>query len=174
MAHLGILTLHGMGNTSPHYAVDLFDEIRDRLGPADAARIETKAVYYQDILQANQEDYFKRVKRRLRWDDLREFILYGFSDAASLESKKHGGLSPYFQAQNRILGGLKVLYSMLSGNDRRVVIIAQSLGGQVVSNYLWDAAPNRTPRHGVWANTRPASAASMKRRSAGGGAPRGF
>ena len=150
MAHVGVLTLHGMGYTSPHYAVDLFDEIRTRLGPADAANVEMKAIYYQNILQDNQEDYYRRVKRRLRWDDLREFILYGFSDAASLEAKKHGPDSPYFQAQLRILGGLKVLYSMLSGNDRRVVIVAQSLGGQVVSNYLWDATPGRTPRHGVW------------------------
>lgn len=149
MAHLGILTLHGMGNTQLDYAVDLFDEIRNRL-KTDASKVETKAVFYQDILQENQTRYFRSVKRRLRWDDLREFMLYGFSDAASLESKKDGDDSPYFQAQMRILGALKVLYGLLSGDDRRVVIIAQSLGGQVMSNYLWDAQPGRVAKHGVW------------------------
>ncbi|MEM7596423.1 MAG: hypothetical protein AAF382_01925 [Pseudomonadota bacterium] len=150
MAHVGILTLHGMGNTEPTYAEDLFEEIEDRLGTTDAAKVRMKAVFYQNILQENQAAYFRSVKRRLRWDDLREFMLYGFSDAASLESKKEGEDSPYFQAQLRILGGFKALYNQLSGEDRRVVIIAQSLGGQVISNYLWDAKPGRTPKHGVF------------------------
>ena len=150
MARLGILTLHGMGNTDNDYAVDLFDEVRDRLGEDLADRVETKAVFYQDILQSNQSRYFNKVKRRLRWDDLRQFMLYGFCDAASLEAQKSGPNSPYFQAQQKILDALRELYSRLDGDDRRGIIVAQSLGGQVVSNYLWDANPERDPRNGVW------------------------
>ncbi|MEM9239402.1 MAG: hypothetical protein AAGB07_05425 [Pseudomonadota bacterium] len=149
MTHLGILTLHGMGNTSRSYAEELFDEIRHRLGE-DADKIATHAVFYQNIMQENQSRYLDRVKGQLRWDDMREFMLYGFSDAASLESKKDGEESPYFQAQLRIFQGLKALYNSLSGGDRRVVIIAQSLGGQVISNYLWDARPDRAAKHGIW------------------------
>lgn len=150
MASLGILTLHGMGNTEENYADDLFEEIEDRLGADLADHIETASVYYQDILQDNQSDYFRRVKRRLRWDNLREFMLYGFSDAASLESQKEGVSSPYYQAQDKILNTFKSLYSRLEGQDRRVIIIAQSLGGQVISNYLWDATKNGAVPNGVW------------------------
>ncbi|MEJ8562076.1 hypothetical protein QTO30_13165 [Yoonia sp. GPGPB17] len=150
MASLGILTLHGMGDTKPTYADELFDEIADRLGPVHAQRVATASVFYQDILQDNQSRYFKAVKRRLRWDDLRQFILYGFSDAASLESRKDGLNSPYFQAQAKILDRLRTLYNALDGTDRRLIIVAQSLGGQVISNYLWDATRTGFARDGVW------------------------
>ena len=150
MAQLGILTLHGMGVTRYDYADELLDDIRSKLGPDLANRIETRAVYYQDILQENQKRYFQKVKRRLRWDDLRQFMLYGFSDAASLEAHKDGENSPYFQAQKRVLDALRALYSQLEGSDRRVLIVAQSLGGQVISNYLWDATKEDNVRHGVW------------------------
>lgn len=150
MASLGILTLHGMGKTEEGYANDLFDEIDELLGDDLAGHIKTASVFYQGILQDNQSEYLKRVKRRLRWDNLREFLLYGFSDAASLESRKEGVSSPYYQAQEIILNTLKNLYSRLEGPDRRVIVIAQSLGGQVISNYLWDATKDGTVPDGVW------------------------
>lgn len=151
MANLGIVTLHGMGKTETNYASKLFEEIRDNLGPDLVNHVKTESIFYQKILQENQENYFRKVKRRLRWDDLREFMLYGFSDAASLESKKDGDDSPYFQAQQIILDALRSLYRGLSGAERKVIIIAQSLGGQVISNYLWDATkPTGKPSHGVW------------------------
>lgn len=152
MASLGIFTLHGMGNTEETYANELFEEIESLLGDDLAGHIETASVFYQDILQQNQSAYFNRVKRRLRWDNLREFMLYGFSDAASLESQKEGTNSPYYQAQDKILNTLRSLYSRLEGHDRRVIVIAQSLGGQVISNYLWDATKSGDVPNGVWSH----------------------
>lgn len=150
MARLGILTLHGMGNTERDYADDFFEEVKDYLGADLVEHIETESVYYQDILQYNQSTYFKKVKRRLHWDNLREFMLYGFSDAASLEAQKEGESSPYFQAQSKILNALKSLYDRLEGPDRRLIIVAQSLGCQVISNYLWDGTKGAIAANGVW------------------------
>ncbi|WP_298838188.1 hypothetical protein [uncultured Roseobacter sp.] len=150
MARLGILTLHGMGNTEPDYADELFERVRTELGPDLQNSVASQAVYYQDILQQNQSRYFKTVKRRLRWDDLREFMLYGFSDAASLEARKEGPTSPYFLAQTNILAALRTLYARLEGNDRRLIILAHSLGGQVISNYLWDSTRDHLTPNGVW------------------------
>ena len=150
MAKLGILTLHGMGNTEPDYAAELFERISLELGEDLRGSVATQAVFYQDILQHNQSLYFKTVKRRLRWDDLREFMLYGFSDAASLEARKEGPTSPYFLAQTNILTALRALYNKLEGNDRRLIILAHSLGGQVISNFLWDSTRDRKTQNGVW------------------------
>lgn len=150
MASLGILTLHGMGKTQPDYADELFEEIDDRLGPDLDGHVETEAAFYQDILHDNQKRYFDSVKRKLRWDDLREFMIHGFGDAASLEAQKGGPSSPYFLAQKKILESLRSLYNRLDGSDRTVIIIAQSLGGQVISNYLWDATRSGHASDGVW------------------------
>ena len=43
------------------------------------------------------------MREPIDWVGLRQFLLYGFSDAASLEFKKQEPASPYFQAQEVIL-----------------------------------------------------------------------
>ncbi|MEM9235065.1 MAG: hypothetical protein AAGA69_12605 [Pseudomonadota bacterium] len=154
MASLGILTLHGMGKTDPGYHINLMAEIDRRLGPQKAQQVKHAAVYYQDILHNNQKRYFDGVKDDLRWNGLRDFMIHGFGDAASLEAQKGWEGSPYFQAQQKILDALKLLYIQLQGDNRRVIVIAQSLGGQVISNYLWDAGrdPGKASA-GVWKQT---------------------
>ncbi len=149
MLELGLLTVHGMGETTPDYAEDFLLEVRDRFG-ADNGRLVTETIFYQDILQPFEEDYFNRVRRRVDWDRLRKFLLYGICDAATLESQKQGTDSPYYQAQMRILVAFRTLYRALEGSNRRTIVVAQSLGGQVLSNYLWDALKDNMPSIGVW------------------------
>jgi hypothetical protein len=89
----------------------------------------------------------------LRWDGLRELMLFGLSDAASLEHKKELALSPYWQTQQLILQRLDEIFDQLGG-DRdggapAVAVVAQSLGCQVVSNYIWDAQQPRAYA-GIW------------------------
>lgn len=154
MASLGILILHGMGKTESGYHINLMAEVDRRLGAAQAQQVKHAAVYYQDILHDNQKRYFDSVRDDLRWIGLRDFMIHGFCDAASLEAQKGWQASPYFQAQQKILDAFRLLYDQLEGDNRRVIIIAQSLGCQVISNYLWDAgkAPG-TAAVGVWKQT---------------------
>ncbi|MEO1066344.1 MAG: hypothetical protein AAFW47_03075 [Pseudomonadota bacterium] len=159
MAKIALVTVHGMGETETGYASRFFDEIDDRLSSAERAELHTNEVYYQDILQANQVDYFDRVKRRLEWDKMRKFVLFGIGDAASLESQKSGTNSPYFKAQKAICDTLKASFQMLDPGGK-LVMVAQSLGGQVLSNYLWDAKPGRSPQNGLWSS--PPSFASAE------------
>lgn len=149
MPQIGLITVHGMGQTKNDYAEDFFDELSDRLGEDRWNEIATAPVYYQDIMQDNQAAYYRRVRRKVDWEKLRKFVLYGFCDAASLESQKEGEDSPYFIAQSRILEAFRDLYQDL-GHDAPVVAVTQSLGAQVLSNYLWDAWPARQTANGVW------------------------
>lgn len=82
------------------------------------------------------------MRKHIDWMGLRQFLLYGFSDAANLEFKKQEPASSYFQAQEVILKVLNKVYAAVGFVP--VVILAQSLGCQVISSYLWDAehAPN--------------------------------
>jgi hypothetical protein len=143
-----------MGETPEGYETGFFQRIQSKLSQEDWQNIHKGAVYYQDILQPNQEDYYKRSKSQLDWKKLRKFMLYGFSDASSLETRKDGTDSPYYLAQLNIRGTLREAYKSV-GKKGKVLIIAQSLGGQVMSNYLWDAQRHKVkgdhPAHGVWA-----------------------
>lgn len=149
MSPIGLITIHGMGDTKEKYAKPLFKDLKGRIGAQKWGQVFTHSIYYQNILQDNQEEYYGRVREKLDWLKLRQFVLYGFCDAASLETQKEGYLSPYFIAQTRILNAFQEVYKEI-GPDAPVIIVAQSLGGQVMSNYLWDALRSTPPQFGVF------------------------
>lgn len=145
-----VLAMHGMGDTPEDFADELEEKLADRLGQADWDRVHFDSIYYQGVLQANQE----RVLRAMRSEPLdgiklRRFLLYGFSDAAGLERQAASPGSPYEEVQKIIRGVLKNAYQFVGGS-KPVVLIAQSLGCQVISNYLWDAQKSGKATQGVW------------------------
>jgi hypothetical protein len=131
------ITVHGMGSTAESYNREVVAELRDRLG-ARFSDLHVGKVYYQGILQPNENRVWKGIGRRVRWDALRKFLLFGFADAAGLENGKEARTSVYSQAQTLIAREL-LLARRAMGGDGPVVILAQSLGGQVISCYFWDA-----------------------------------
>jgi len=143
-----VLAVHGMGDTAPDFAERLRADLADRMGD-DWQRVYFDTIYYQGVFQENEERVM-RAMRRVGLDSLalRKFVLYGFSDATGLEREAENANRPYHQVQAIIRRTLKRAYDRLGG-PKPVLIIAQSLGCQVMSNYLWDAQ-KRSPRRGVW------------------------
>jgi hypothetical protein len=138
MPQAALLTVHGMGETPREYAEQVFHKLRARL--ADVMdRIDFRSVYYQDILKPNQETVWAKVDSatKLHYDDLRRFLLFGFGDAAGLENRKEIEGSVYELAQAAIARQLLGVYK--HGADTAIVFLAQSLGGQVLSSYIYDA-----------------------------------
>jgi hypothetical protein len=138
MPNTALLTVHGMGETPREYAVKLFEAVAARLGPL-AGQVDFRSIYYQDILKPNQETVWARVSEttHLRYADLRRFLLFGFGDAAGLENRKEIDGSVYELAQAAIARQLlEVARRDLSTS---VVFLAQSLGCQVLSSYIYDA-----------------------------------
>lgn len=157
MKTVSLIAVHGMGRTEKNYADDFFQEVVKRLGK-DGKRLHPEATYYQHLLQPNEDRVWKQVGGRLRWDDLRKFVLFGFADAAGLESGKESPKSVYTLAQIEIA---RTLYRAGKATQNGpVVLCAHSLGGQVVSNYFWDAGnfiasattPAKRPKFGFWAD----------------------
>ncbi|MBE0380363.1 hypothetical protein [Pseudoalteromonas prydzensis] len=137
---IAIITLHGMGDYKPNY----YEELKSKLVKAldtDWQKVAFEPVQYQPILQNNQNDIWQRMNRfPLDGSILRRFLLFGFSDAGSLEYSARSNVSDqYIKVQKEIMQALDKVYIELGGNDKPVIIIAQSLGCQVISNYIWDA-----------------------------------
>ena len=146
---LALITVHGMGDTARDYYADLYATLKKAVGKARWEKIAFKAVYYQDILQGSQAEVFNRMRGQIDWMKLRKFLLYGFSDAASLEYRKDAIDSPYYATQTEIL---RVLDAALAGfveSAVPAVIIAQSLGCHVISSYIWDARQQHASA-GIW------------------------
>lgn len=140
-----------MGTTPENYSDEISQDLKHRLG-AKFDSLHIGKVYYQELLQANQKRVWNLVGRKVRWDALRQFMLYGFSDAAGLESSRESIHGVYAGSQMRVAREL-YLARRAMGGDGPVVVIAQSLGGQVISCYFWDAqraAENKPVRVGIW------------------------
>ncbi len=145
-----VIAVHGMGDTQEDFADELRESLADELGSSDWAKVHFDTIYYQGVLQPNQKAVMRRMRsQELDWLRIRRFLLYGFSDAAGLERAAHRPNSPYAQVQRIIRDTLERAFDFIGGS-RPVVVVAQSLGGQVMSNYLWDAQQGGGASRGVW------------------------
>ncbi len=159
---LVVIAIHGMGDTPVEFATDLRSGLEDRLGDEAFSQVHFDTVYYQDILQKNQNVMFRAMRRReIDYIKLRKFLLFGFSDAASLERNASVDGSPYEQAQQKILDTLEKCARKLGGYKKPVIFIAHSLGCQVLSNYIWDAQSSNA-KQGVWKGSTPGQSVAEK------------
>jgi hypothetical protein len=150
---IALLTIHGMGETPKNYHKLFLERVKKYVGENDWKNVAFESIYYQDILQANQAEIYHRMKPRIRWQGLRRFLLYNFSDAASLDYRKEEANSAYQQAQSRISSALHNVYEKCGRRDVPVVILAYSLGCHVISNYIWDAQ-QASPSAGIWKKSK--------------------
>ena len=90
------------------------------------------------------------MKHKLDSKKLKNFLLYGFSDAGGMEYSRTIPNGAYEQIQKEIFDTLVEAGRQLENLNRPVVVVAHSLGGQVISNYIWDANRATTPEYGFW------------------------
>lgn len=147
---IALITIHGMGDTERDYYTEFYDAIKKSLGKTTWDKVAFKPIYYQDIVQGNEEAIFNRMRDQIDWMKLRKFLLYGFSDAASLEYKKDAADSPYFLTQKTIMQSMDEIFENSGQQELPVIVVAQSLGCQVISSYIWDATPGRQATNGIW------------------------
>lgn len=151
---VALLTIHGMGETPKNYHKLFLERVKNYVGKDAWKNVAFESIFYQDILQENQAKIYQSMKPHIRWQDLRRFLLYNFSDAASLDYHKENVNSAYRQAQFRISSALRKVYQKCGQRNVPVVILAYSLGCHVISNYIWDAQ-QPTPDAGVWTKGAP-------------------
>ncbi len=155
MNKVALLAIHGMGSTQRGFSHELVQDLTRKMNNHFAELVVFKEVYYQHILQDNETEVWHKLAGKLRWDALRQFILFGFADAAGLEHRKELPNSAYLQAQLEIARSLYQVSQQLDNTDK-VVVLAHSLGCQVMSCYLWDAAQaaanpeNPNVAAGIW------------------------
>ena len=99
-------------------------------------------IYYENLLSPNQSRVWKACSDRLRWNRLRRFGLFFLADAGALESRKSEPDSAYTRVQIRIA---QTLYNACRNTSPNapLILIAHSLGCQILSNYLWDGQKYR-------------------------------
>ncbi len=143
---IAIITIHGMGKTSPDYYMSLERKLKRYIGTKIwEERVHLESVYYQKWLQCRQEDYWNDIddEYNLKWDFLRKFMLFSFSDAGAIEHSLRGEQKLYKNIHHEIATAFDNSLVKLGDPSKPVIVIAQSLGGQQISNYIWDAGKGK-------------------------------
>lgn len=146
-----ILPVHGMGEANLDYAEPLRASLQKALGARFWHDVVFEPIFYQDVIQQHQYAVWSRMRLegKMAWSDLRKFMLFAFSDAATLEHHSDHPDSAYVLAQAKIRATLDSALGKAGGDAKTpVVVVGHSLGCQVVSNYIWDA--QQTKPAGVW------------------------
>ena len=148
MKRLAILVIHGMGSQQPDFADPMVREIDRRvedLGKNPDA-IAWEPVYWQDILEPRQLAYLGRARKQSNMDfvRLRQFILTALGDAVAYQLTSRSPSAPYQLIHARIAAALRRLYhDHLDTRPQPLIVFAHSLGGHIVSNFIWDKQVHR-------------------------------
>ena len=142
---IAVITIHGMGKANPGYYKGFQERLQQKLGK-HWSRVAFGHIYYQDKLEPNEKFVYERMKRAktpfrsfILWRALREFFMFYFADPGSLENNKREPTSAYYQTQEKIAHELRRIYRLLGRDkEKKVFIVAHSLGCQVISSYIWD------------------------------------
>ena len=162
MAKIGILTIHGMGRQKPNFDDELRQNLTNRLDSSTRDDVIFKKIFYQGLIQGNQDKVWEAVNLkggwfpmpwRKLWGFAREFFLFSIGDAASYQDRPSEDNSAYQAIHNKVLTAIKDLQAELDDESVPVVIIGRSLGCHLISNYIYDAQQNE----GLWSETNKPS-----------------
>ncbi len=140
---LAILAIHGMGSQSSGFADEMITEINQRVSNLgkDPDEIAWGSVYWANILEPRQLKYLRNAKRSGNLDflSLRKFVLTALGDACAYQQVNGTQNTTYEQIHKRVSDEIERLYTIdLDAAPKPLIIFAHSLGGHIMSNYIWD------------------------------------
>jgi len=130
------VVIHGMGSQQPNYSVPMRDEINKRLG-SDASRVKWREIYWAKLLDVREDAYLKEANanNNLDWTSLRRFMISAFGDASAYRKTNDPNNSAYHDIHEKVRA---VIADLDDGPDTPLMVMAHSLGGHIMSNYIYD------------------------------------
>ncbi len=141
---IAVAVIHGIGSqTGTHYADPLILGVQGKLAAHgyDADRVAWETIYWQDLVEQKQADYLAAVKATgttdLNW--FRKFVVHALGDATAYRNVPNTDNSIYRHVHGRVTEQLVQLYENdLGRTEKPLIVLAHSLGGHIMSNYIWD------------------------------------
>jgi hypothetical protein len=143
MAKLGVLVMHGMGDQKSDFANEMIEELDDRLSDEkgiDKDDVCWKPIHWAPVLSAKENDLWVRLSRKNEMDfvALRKFVINALGDAVAYQRVPWQSPSVYEQIHQVVYKGIQQLRLDLGDQDFPLMVMAHSLGGVIISDYIWD------------------------------------
>ncbi|WP_171098769.1 MULTISPECIES: hypothetical protein [unclassified Ruegeria] len=142
---IAVVVIHGMGSqfsgqkqpsTAITFSRDLHKRVSRELG-SDFDDVAWHEIVWAHVLQKRQDEYLAKIKRRTGYDDVRSFVVHNLSDAASYRKTSDGNDAIYENIHAEIDRVMEDVRRAV-GNNAPVLLLAHSLGGHIMSNYIYD------------------------------------
>jgi len=153
---IAVAVIHGMGSQGEDtqgidqisFSAKLYESLKDEMGAAlfegPGARIGYREVFWADILQSRQEEYVgdALTGKGARWMDVRRFVMHNLADAAAFRKSTDPNDTIYTRIHRRVFDTVKRLEEIV-GPGTPLVVLAHSLGGHIMSCYIYDMMHSR-------------------------------
>src|SRR5947207_1032070 len=113
-AQVSVVTLHGMGEPTEHYADALKNALAAQLGPA-MKDVDWREILYGPMFDANEKRVWDACEGLTQRDFLHRFVLFYFADAAGLEDGQQEPDSIYARTQIDIAKALYAAFKVMGG-----------------------------------------------------------
>ncbi len=151
MAKIGVLILHGMGNQQSDFAEAMIERLARKLLKQGFSRSDIiwEPVFWAPVFQGKETELLRKMKsvNDLHYTKLRAFAVSALADAISYQkvpsTMQH--INVYQEINDKIKSGVSNLrYNLqqsepdVPGKEYPLIVMAHSLGCQMLSNYIWD------------------------------------
>lgn len=149
---IAVAVIHGMGSQGKDsqgindisFSAGLYSRLREQLGHSFFEHVGWREIFWADILQGREEDYIKGSlsAKGARWMDVRRFVMHNLADAASYRKTGDVRDMTYFLIHERVHQTIQRL-EQIAGTGTPLIVLAHSLGGHIMSNYIYDMMQGR-------------------------------
>ena len=119
-------------------------------------QIAWKSIFWADVQQKAQACYLNKVEPpdsypswqfwRTWRRPVREFVVKSLSDAAAYRKVESESETTYEKIHEKVRAAIEELYKGdLNSTSVPLVVLAHSLGGHIMSNYIWNAQKDKGP-----------------------------
>ncbi len=145
---VAVAVIHGMGSQGNDrqdldaisFSSGLYKALRKRMGKDVFENVAWREIFWADILQDRQEKFVKKSLKAkgARWLKTRRFVMHSLADAACYRRTRDDENDDiYFQIHERVFKTIARLEE-LAGEGTPLIVLAHSLGGHIMSNYIYD------------------------------------
>ncbi len=147
---ISIVVIHGMGSQKANYSHLLRDEINKRLGKEKAKHVTWGEIYWANVLAPRQTAYLKRANRNNDLDliTLRKFAISALGDASAYRKTADRKDSAYEDIHKKVSAVVEELDDP-DQPKKPLIVMAHSLGGYIMSNYIYDMQKRRNRQSGT-------------------------
>lgn len=147
---LSIAVIHGIGSQKSDFAEPMIREINSRIFDLkkEPDKIAWKRIFWADVLEARQLQYLRDAERSgdLDFKRLRKFVLTAFGDATAYQKVQSSANTTYEEIHAKVEKAISDLFHVdLASTSKPLIVMAHSLGGHIMSNYIWDIQSKGNP-----------------------------